>query len=260
MADETALGNLAERLRPVVRVARVATVRTLWKDRPMSPQRVYRIDSCRDLQDANSATYAGPNAVFFDTADLLGNLTRFGMRALKGVRRYEPDKIGSNLIIATGWFLSTLNRMGVDLDDAVWQRFPYRCGYCRSCVCMCSGTPAAACSESHERPVTLAEVQAMFRHIYPPELRSIEDAGIHMAEEIGEFQEAVLLYRGRHDSSDLVNLRDEAADVLSCLFGVWISMNRDAAAELREAYAYGCHACREAPCGCSYERISMYES
>ena len=109
-------------------------------------------------------------------------------------------------------------------------------------------------------PKTLAEYQQMFRSIYPPDGRSIEHAGVHLAEEIGEFSEAIMKYRGTHNQKDFEELRSEAADIFSCVIGLFNSMNASIADELAGMFGENCHVCHAAPCQCTFEFVTKFNS
>src|SRR6185369_4556472 len=99
-----------------------------------------------------------------------------------------------------------LNQLDIDLESAVWNRFPNACSYCGECPCACKERKVKkrvklAVSGS-VRPKTISGIQAMIGNIYPPHRRTIEEAGVHFAEEVGELSEAVLLFRGHHRDED----------------------------------------------------------
>lgn len=100
----------------------------------------------------------------------------------------------------------------------------------------------------------------MFKAIYPPETRSITDAGIHLAEEMGELSEAVLQYQGLRQKEDFAKIVSEGADFFSCLMGVFNSMRVSAAQELSRVFSNNCHVCKKAPCECSFAFVANYKS
>ena len=100
----------------------------------------------------------------------------------------------------------------------------------------------------------------MFSAIYPKESRTLEHAGIHLGEEVGELAEAVGKYRGNRKTQDFEKIPQEAADFLSCLFGVFNSWKIDATHELSTLFSKNCHVCKKAPCECSFQFITSFES
>jgi hypothetical protein len=95
----------------------------------------------------------------------------------------------------------------------------------------------------------------MFEEIYPSVRRTIIDASMHFVEEAGEFSEAVMAYQGRHRLEDLEQIRLEAADFVSCAFGVWNSIGADATDALYRIVGERCHVCRAPECICSYDAV-----
>jgi NTP pyrophosphatase (non-canonical NTP hydrolase) len=96
----------------------------------------------------------------------------------------------------------------------------------------------------------------MFQAIYPSQARSLEDAGIHYAEEMGEVSEAIHNYLGQHRKKLFSEIGLEMADYVSCAFGVANSANIDVATELEKLFYKNCHVCHKAPCVCSFTAIS----
>ena len=208
--------------------------------------------------------YALPNNRHFETSELLCNVQRFAMRALKGIRKADPQKTKVNLIISFSFFISTLNRLNINLEDEVWKKFPYLCSYCAYCPCVCKENKLKEKQQTivnpNLRPKSLAEVQKMFNQIYSANSRTLEHAGVHLAEEIGEFSEALLAYRGDRKNEDFREVLSEAADYFSCLVGVFNSLNVDLALELSKIYTNNCHECFKAPCECTFVSIARYHS
>jgi hypothetical protein len=113
--------------------------------------------------------------------------------------------------------------------------------------------------DNAKRPGTLAGFQIMFNKIYPASTRTLEHAGVHLAEESGEFTEALTAFRGEKKSEDFQRVLFEAADYFSCLVGVFSSMNLDFAKELSAWFSENCNECHNAPCTCSYSTIKNYK-
>jgi len=218
----------------------------------------------REYQNFAKEIYGRSNELQFGLSDMLINMQRFAMRALKGIRKKDYDKARFNLTITTSWLMSTLGRLHIDLEDSIWKRFPSLCSYCASLPCSCRETGIKERKEvqvdESKRPVTIKDFQEMFRHIYPPEKRTIEHAGIHLAEEIGEFSEAILVYRGEHDDDSFERIIQESADVFSCIIGVFNSLGVDVTKELYDMFSDGCHECKKMPCECSFKSIVYYKS
>jgi len=208
--------------------------------------------------------YGVPNDRHFSLWDMLSNMERFTMRGLKGIRKNDYNKAKYNLLVSLSWFASILNRLHIDLEDAAWKRFPYMCSYCASCPCECreKGIKSRQDTKLDEgkRPASLEGFQDMFEKIYPSEQRTTEHAGIHLAEELGEFSEAVLGYMGEHREETFQELMLEAADIFSCMIGVFNSMKTSLSEELSMMFHNGCHVCHKSPCCCGFQSILAFDS
>lgn len=220
--------------------------------------------SIKQYQEFIHMVYGIPNDRHFSLWDMQSNVERFTMRGLKGIRKKDPEKIKKNLLISLSWFLSIMNRLHISLEEEIWNRFPSVCSYCASSPCHCKEIKIDSRQkifvDSAKRPKTLTEFQAMFNNIYPPEKRTLDHAGVHLAEEIGEFSETILAYRGEHNEERFKDVREEAADVFSCIVGVFNSLQLSMAEELSALFSNNCHTCHQSPCSCSFSSIVSFKS
>ena len=218
----------------------------------------------KEYQNFVKEVYGKPNDLHYDISDMLSNVQRFSMRALKGIRKNDIEKTRTNILISLSWFMSSMNRLHIDLENVVWKRFPYLCSYCGSCPCSCEenkvGERQDLIADQLKRPFSLKQFQHMFEKIYSSEKRTREHAGVHLAEEIGEFSEALLAYRGEHKEEHLKKVSIEAADVFSCFLGVCNSLNINMAEELSKIFFENCHVCKKAPCECDFSFVVNYKS
>lgn len=209
--------------------------------------------------------YSPRNDRSFSTWDLISNQERFTMRALKGIRKNNAEKIKINLLVALSWAIGLANRLHVNLENEMWLRFPMACPYCHSKPCSCkvvkSTQPQNKLNRPNNlRPQTLGDFQKMFEAIYPSKLRTLADAGIHLAEEMGEVSEALHQFSGEHKKRQFNSLKSEIVDYLSCAFGVANSSNINLAEEVEKMYQKDCPLCHESPCECSFSLIARFES
>ncbi len=208
--------------------------------------------------------YGLSNDRYFSVGDMLANVGRFIMRGLKGIRKNDKKKARINLLVSFSWFTSMMNQLRIDIEDKVWKRFPYLCSYCATCPCSCKEKKLEKRQKviinEKKRSKTLEEFQNMFGKIYPSEKRSIEHAGVHLAEELGEFSEAILTYRGGHKDEDFEGVELEAADLFSCFMGIFNSLGISVAKELSIMFSNNCHVCKNAPCTCNFIDITKFKS
>jgi NTP pyrophosphatase (non-canonical NTP hydrolase) len=219
----------------------------------------------KELQAFINEVYGLPNDRHFELSEMLNNIQRFAMRGIKGIRKNNVERTKKNLIISFSWLLSTLNRLHINLEEETWKRFPYLCSYCGAMPCECKDKKVQkrvyiTDIDDSKRPKTLNEFQKMFNDIYPSSTRTLEHAGVHLAEEIGEFSEALMAYRNEKEDSDFKRILVEAADYFSCLVGVFNSLNVDLASEIADLYSDNCHECHNSPCSCDYSYIKNYKT
>ncbi len=219
--------------------------------------------SLRELQSTNHSIYGLVDDRDYDIWGLLSNQERFMMRAIKGIRKEDMGKLRENLNVATSWFLAVMNRLHIDLDDAVWKRFPYLCSYCGENTCQCKKIKPTERAEltidNSKRPRTLREQQEMFETIYPHNERNLEHAGIHLAEEQGEVSEAVQIHMSLHKEEGFKEIIDESADYFSCVMGIYNSAGIDFEKEMLNLYSNNCHVCHDAPCSCDYVNVAKFK-
>lgn len=220
--------------------------------------------SIKDYQDFNKAVYSLPDDRMFSIQDLVSHSERFTMRALKGIRKNNKNRLTLNLLIAFSFYMAVCNRLHLDIEEAIWRRFPMVCSYCgkKPCVCRKEKTieRIKISRVPSKRPNRMIDIQQMFNEIYPAETRTLADAGVHMAEEAGEVSEAMSVYLGEHKAQQFANLTDEIADWYSCAFGVANSAGIDVAGGLAKMFYDGCHVCHNTPCSCNFTAVSGYKS
>jgi len=218
----------------------------------------------RDLQLVINEIYSVTDDRLYDTWDILSNQERFMMRSLKGIRKNDKEKLKNNLLVATSWFLAVMNRFHIDIEEAVLQRFPNSCSYCSGSPCRCRiikpKKRKKLIPRSGQRPKNIRDFQAMFEKIYPHSERTLEHAGIHLAEEQGEVSEAVQIYFGSHQKKYFRNIIEESADYFSCLMGVFNSAGIDMEKEMLKFFSKGCHKCHRSPCACSFVTVAEFSS
>ena len=223
-----------------------------------------RKGSLTDYQKFIEDVYGLPDDRLYSLWDILTQQQRFTMRALKGIRKNNIEKVRSNLLIAFSWLMAIGNRLHVVMEDEVWRRFPYLCSYCGQRPCSCKITkPAARMKvkiDNTHRPTTLGNFQKMFEEIYPAANRTLADAGVHLAEEMGEVSEAIHNYLGQHLMKQFDDVRLEMADFVSCIFGVANSAHVDIAEDLAAMFSDNCHVCHKAPCICKFADVAQLRS
>lgn len=220
--------------------------------------------SLKTYQDFIHQVYSPKNQRHFSAEEMLTNINRFSMRALKGIRKGDREKTTINGVIAMSWFISLMSQFSIDIEESVWKRFPYRCSYCGECPCACKVKKIQRrlkiMIDSKLHPRSIRGFQKMFNDIYPASHRTLEHAGIHLAEEVGELSEAVLCFRGRHTEEDFNKVILESSDLYSCMMAIFNSIEFDYEGELVKMFSNGCHVCHHTPCICEYNFVINYRS
>ncbi|MBI4088957.1 hypothetical protein HY415_02575 [Candidatus Kaiserbacteria bacterium] len=218
----------------------------------------------RDYQNFVREVYDLPDDRHFNISEMLANMERFLMRGLKGIRQKDEKKIKINMIISSSWLMSILNQLHIDIEEEIWKRFPYMCSYCASCPCKCKERKVnqrqKIVRNDALKPKSFLGFQKMFEEIYPPSKRTIQDAGIHLAEEMGELSEAVLIYRGLRKQADFNGMKLEAADIVSCFIGVFNSLGASWPKEISLHFHDNCYRCHKAPCVCTFTDVMNFKS
>lgn len=218
----------------------------------------------KKFQEFIEEIYGLSNDRYFSLSDMLVNMERFLMRGLKGIRKRNNEKTKLNLLLSLSWFMSVMNRLHINIEDEVWKRFPYLCSYCGTYPCLCKKEKVQKRRKiiinNKKRPKTLKQFQKMFDDIYSSAARTLEHAGVHLAEEMGEFSEAIMTFRGAHNDKDFDLIKLEAADLFSCIAGVFNSLEDNIASGLTELFSNNCHVCKKSPCICNFNFIAGYKS
>jgi NTP pyrophosphatase (non-canonical NTP hydrolase) len=184
------------------------------------------------------------------------------MRGIKGIRKGNKEKVKKNLLIALSWYTSLMNRLHINMEENIWNRFPYLCSYCGTSPCSCKAEKVISrrtvVSNNHLKPRTIEDYQVMFQNIYPKESRTPTDVAIHLAEETGELSEAFQIYMSNREDDELDNIHKEAADFYSCIMGIFNSFDINCAEELSLMFEHNCHVCKNAPCTCGFKFVKEF--
>jgi NTP pyrophosphatase (non-canonical NTP hydrolase) len=212
--------------------------------------------------------------------DLISNMERFTMWGLKGIRKgkigdliipsqlertpnpaesfsnvYSTIGLKFNLLLGAAWLFALTSRLHIDLEEQVWQRYPYYCPYCGQLPCNCKdwkGPRATPTPPNKAKPATLSDLQKMLEEIYPAKNRTLEHAGVHWAEELGELSEAWHLFEGTHKQKHFQQLELEAADYFTHFLTVANSAGFNFAEDFYKLIPEKCHVCGKKQCVCNF--------
>ncbi|MBU1014896.1 hypothetical protein KKI17_00435 [Patescibacteria group bacterium] len=163
--------------------------------------------------------FGGSNRSFEHT-DLVKLLADLG-----GLFRMDEDRAILTFMGTPGQFAAVLNSLlqiarmcGVNMESAIWAKYPNICPYCLSCPCICGRTKTAPHTRLivplPKKGLSFAEMQKMFEEIYPPSTSSPLLQFRKTAEEIAEVSWEIFTQRSKKA------IEEEFADVFARLAGL----------------------------------------
>ena len=147
-----------------------------------------------------------------DTERTEGAISRL-FEIIEGVQGFEKEFVGTPMgfCAVVEKFLAFAYGHRVDLEHAVWAKYPNQCPYCGKTPCMCYGRPHGRYRPKNLRMpfqngLSLGEMQRMFARVYPRK----ENLALEVAQVHDEFFEL------RQEKDDQTReFADECADVLA---------------------------------------------
>ncbi len=225
--------------------------------------------SVKDFQGMFYEIYHELNTRCYNkNGELIARLNEEISCLMEHARKDRRSAFREQLANIFSWHIAVANRLDINIQEALWYKYPGICPYCfkdKDCVC---GTEHPEVEDKelklaqlrreyagHE-PQTLAEHQALHKRLYgwqhERELPIIIAA--HLVEEGGEVSHA---YRHFMMAKDQIEkdcwrnrAREEMADVLSWMFALANRLEFDLADAIWEYYPNQCVKCHEKPCAC----------
>ncbi len=190
-------------------------------------------------------------------------------------RRHDPAGTQRYLAKVFAWYCALATRLGVDVEKALWEKYPRVCPRCLATVCECGQAPAPiqverlqsiALERSSQRPVNLRDWQIMFANLYkgpfggseiPQDRDRVALVFARIAEELGEVGEAILIDASIDANAEFI-VRNEMADLGAWIFALANNTQHICEAgegtyladEVWDYYPGKCHYCQEVPCLC----------
>lgn len=179
----------------------------------------------------------------------------------RDMRKEDYRRLSHDLPDIFAWLCTFANRTGIDVEEAVWDKYPRVCPYClreRHCVCIAEGfdfydSARLASYRSHNNmPVTILDWERMFRDIFGNvnQILSRASVGFHLMEEIGEV--ASLLRKGEYGKYSR-----EIADVFAWLIAIPMKMPEIGSLDEMTWNIYPglCKRCRLEKCACNGKQV-----
>lgn len=220
-------------------------------------EKLARPFTVREYQQMNAYIYTMANRRYTDNALFL-RLIEEVCKVMEIARKDKREEFAEQLARTFSWWLALGNRLNVNLQEALWHKYPNVCPWClRPQNCNCAVEHPRIQEEERETilrrlrldhsnvPQLLSDHQNLHRRLYASQnarIFPIQSAS-HIAEEIGEVSKEF-----RHGNRQ--EMEDEIADVASWIFAVANRLNIDIAEAVWVLYPYECEKCHKAVCDC----------
>jgi len=214
--------------------------------------------SLRVLQELNAHLYRVSDDRKYGLADIISYLHRHVTQILKNVRKNNHTYTKYHLCSAFSWTMAYANRMHIDVPQEMWNCFPGVCPYCieKPCVCKQRGSTRSRPRDfnPHSWTKTINDWQVLLAEIYQE--NTLLNSAMHLAEEIGELNEASRNYRHATDEPRFNKVIEEVVDVFANLLAVATCMNFSFGTILVKYFSRGnCPKCKKSPCECPYVEL-----
>ncbi len=209
--------------------------------------------SVNGFQKLNKKIYGKVNRRHYSKPQMVSRMHRYVTRVLKAARRGNHTNIPYCLSMAFSWTCALANELDINLELETWRRFPGICSHCMCGPCACgeADPPRSPQAVRDTSPQNLRDFQAMFAQIYPKNI--LKDEAIHLAEELGEVDEAVEHFMGTNAAEMFGDIVPELADTFAHICGVANCVDITLAFEMESNFPDGCcHGCRKPECICGY--------
>ncbi len=219
----------------------------------MSISRSASVSTFRDLQRRNAEVYGYQNDIHLEKLDFAMKAHRYAGMAAKYWHQKKVQQIPTLVLWTFSWNLALANRMHIDLQEEVWNRFPGHCPYCGKVPhdygnCKKWAEGRVVLPPSCARVQTVDEFQDMFARIYPN--NNVSFAFLQFVNEPSEVCEALQLFNASHLPRDYEKVREECIDVVANTFAVANILGIRIADLHDEALKDGCPNCHLASCRC----------
>lgn len=221
--------------------------------------------SLREQQDMFAWIYGEHNDAIYSTHDIQAQIWEKIGQMEELLRKERINEMQALLPILYGWLMGLWNRIGVDIAEAAWFKYPDICPYClREYRCGCLTEDLVYDPENPEltahrrdiqrKPTSVREWQAMYSRIYGRvnKIQVLAAVWSHFVEEVAETSREL---RHKNDRG----VRDESADAFAQFMGFCTKLGevRDIPIDVDELvwqkYPGECNECRQEKCVCEYD-------
>lgn len=206
-----------------------------------------------DFQNMFGEIYTPANQRYSDS-DLILHLIEETCLVMELARKDDLEKMPKQLGRVFSWTNAVATRLKVNLQDALWYKYPNVCPYClrpENCHCAVehpnipdkNTTLRRLRMEQKDMPITLRDHQNLHRRLYFKQNRRILviQTAAHLAEEAGEISKE---FRHRN----FRKFCDEIADVQSWNFALANRIGFELTETVWEQFPFECESCHKLPC------------
>lgn len=200
--------------------------------------------------------YGERNTELYQPSDVLLHIVEEMAELAEALRKEHRAEVITNLPDVFAWLSSFCNIVAIDLEKAVWYKYPNLCPYCfqkKHCVCIAEelkyqadkGQLEKYRERKEEMPLTLDAWQKMFERIYGRvnKIKFQVQIWFHLWEEIGEVSKAFRLHQRKE-------LEEELADCFAWLLAVSTKLQVSLAELTWQTYPGTCRVCHKERCQC----------
>lgn len=208
------------------------------------------------LQKMLHRIYNEHDRQLYGDTDLLLRINEEAGEISELVRKEDITGIIQHLPNLFVWLMAFIDRVGVDLLEAIWEKYPRICPYClaeQNCMCITKDTKYVVDSLELKRfrekrenmPQSLNEWQRVLAGIYGKvnKIKMLIQVWLHVSEEIGEICRA---YRKKLDD----NLKEEMADTVVWTLSMASKLDVNLQELILERYRGRCDVCGKEKCQC----------
>lgn len=215
-------------------------------------------------QNMFASIYTEANKKYSDPELLLRLLEEVSV-VMEIVRKDKREDLPEQLARTYAWVNGLANRLQIQLQEVLWNKFPNVCSYCmRAENCSCAVEhPTIQNKETilrrlrrdrSKEPKSLKEHQELHGKLYgrQNDRLIVIQVAAHLAEEAGEISRDF-----RHH--DMEKLGGEMSDVLSWIFALANRLHIDLEKTVWEQYPHECEKCQKIVCVCENDDPPKHE-
>jgi len=224
--------------------------------------------------------YGDKNEKEYTDDELTRRLCKEAMRMLEPGRKDRRDELVPRLVCTYSWLNALATRLEIDLQDALWLKYPGVCSYCfKETHCLCGTEHPLKFKTKEEKnlmlrpllrsrngrePQTLHDHQEFHRRLYFWQHETEDPLRIiaHVAEEADEIDTELWFWKSAKAQNDreeaskrILETQNEIADMAGWVLTLANRLRIDFADTVWSLYPYECMTCHSDVCTCPHKVI-----